>query len=296
MAIISHLIEGAKITETSEGYTHTAVFILDDVAGDGQQQLWNALQDPRIPRMGDPHAAVPGITVTERNGEPIDDGQVRIEIQYGVAAGSRAPVFDLQTASVSNSFAKPEGQISISSTVVSQETSLDAHGSPLVVIYAPTKDAKGNNLTTPPKAQEQVAKLEVQRPQLVISFSRRERQSPVDLAVAYVGTVNRGFMGTLYAPETLLCTRIDGNSDDAGATFNVTYEFQYSPDTWIQNVTFEDTNTGRPPPDIDFAKASLVSDAAGGLFGFADLLAVGNGVAKYRIYLPADFEPMRLPW
>ena len=279
MSTIANLIDGGKISESADGYTHTVAYFLCAVPGDGQRQLWNALQDASIPRIGDPHPVVPGIVVTDRSGEPIDDGQIRVEVNYAPGNGTNTPAFDLNASG-----SRPEGTIAISSTATSEQTNFDKYGAPLKTTYTgKLVDDDGNE--TDVKNQEQVATIEVQRPQLLITFTRRERGSPLELAATVVGCINREDLGSIYAPQTLLCTRIDATSDDNGATFNVTYEFQHKPDTWAQVVVFIDNQIDRPPPDV-------VKAALGGPFGARS----ANGLAVYDIYPEANFEALRLPW
>lgn len=276
MTITRNLIDGASLTESATGYALTVVYVLENVSGNGDQQQFNALQDARVPRIGDGHPVIPGIQVTERSAEPVDDTVMRVTVQYGVPDAANTPAYDLGQAS------GPQGTISISSAVVTEQTQFDVRGFPLKVSYTgKLTDDKGE--TQEVKGEEQVATVEIQRPETIITFTRRERGSPLFFATDAVGSLNVTDIGRFRA-GTLLLTRIEADSDDNGFTFNVVYEFQYRPVGWSVSVVYIDPQTDRPPVDVD--KGALGPNALG----------AANGVARYDVYPTYDFGAFRLPF
>jgi len=278
MTIISHLLEDSGLTHTASGYSLTVGYILQDVPGNGQAMLFNALQDPRIPSFGEAHPVIPRVRVTSRAARAIEDQTIQITIQYGVPDGAdRTPVNPQTTPT-------PEGTISISAAVVSEETQFDRDGNPLKVSYTGTLIADDGN-PVEVENEEQVATIEIQRPEMIVSFSRKEDRSPLIQARDAVGRVNSQDIG-LYARGTLLLARIDADSDDNGDTFTVQYEFQYRPSGWAQTIVYIDPQTDRPPTDVN-------KSALGDRFG--DRRAA-NGLAVYDVYPSYDFGSFRLPF
>lgn len=277
MTITSSLIDGAQLTETASGFALTATYMLEDVPGRGDEQQYNALLDARIPRLGDSHPVIPNIRVTSRSAEPVDDQTIRISIEYGIPDTGDSPGYEIGQAP------GPEGTISVSATAVTEETQFGINGAPLKVSYTgKLTDENGNPVEV--KNDEQVATVEIQRPETVVAFSRKERGSPLFFAIDAVGKINLTDLG-MYRRGTLLLTRIDADSDDNGITFSVTYEFQYRPAGWTATVVYIDPQTDRPPVDVD--KSGL-----GGVFGGT----IANGIAIYDVYDTYDFGAFRLPF
>jgi len=122
---------------------------------------------------------------------------------------------------------------------------------------------------------DQVGEVDIQVPETVIMFERKENTSPLAKSTGYTGLVNSGAIGS-YGMRTLLCLGIDGTSPDGGLSWLVTYRFQYRPDTWDATIVYIDPETDRPHPDID--------------------LATLDGVIVEEIYQPGDFSTLDLPW
>ena len=115
--------------------------------------------------------------------------------------------------------------------------------------------------------------MQVQRPQTVLAFTRKESRSPLQKSLIYRGKVNARKIG-IFDPGTLLCTRLDGDSPDNGATFTVRYEFQFNDQTWSQDISWIDPETDRPPPDV----------------------SKSNGRKTVELYEEADFFDLNLPF
>lgn len=268
MTIVTReLIESARLVETADGFSGTRAFMLEDVPGNREAQLYNASLDPNIPVFGAPHPVVPEIQVTSRSFEPRDDRIVFCQIDYEIPdEGDRS-----QAGSTSEPVPE-DATIRIGGAVVERETNFDVNGNPLIVTYTGTvADDEGNFQVF--NGEEQVATVSFLVAQNVIGFSRKESFSPLRKSLAYKGYLNAQSIG-IFDAGTLLCTALDGTSDDGGRTFTVEYEFQYDPDGWDQDYSFIDTRTGRPPPDVTRS----------------------NGIATAVGYSRADFYALNLPW
>lgn len=121
------------------------------------------------------------------------------------------------------------------------------------------------------ETQSQGGEVDVQIPQLVLQTDRIEKFSPKAKAKEFVGTVNSNIIGT-DLPRTWLCTSIQGRTDNDGESYNVTYEFQFNPETWDAIVVFIDKETGNPPPG----------------------LVEGEGIQVVQVYRAKDFNRLKI--
>lgn len=151
--------------------------------------------------------------------------------------------------------------IQIGSSVSAGKTQKDNTGTQIVV-----------TLTGQP---DQVGDVDIQIPETVISFERREAASPLTKSSTYGGRVNSTSV-TGFAARTLLCLGIDGNSSDGGITWVVTYRFQYKVETWDAGIVYIDPETDRPHNDV--------------------VIATNTGYVVTEIYPTADFNDLALPW
>jgi len=151
--------------------------------------------------------------------------------------------------------------IQVGSSLTSSKTSFDKDDVKLTV-----------TLTGQP---DQVGEVDIQVPETVVMFERKEATSPLSKANTYSGKVNTSSLGS-YGQRTLLCLGIDGTSNDGGRSWIVTYRFQYRPDTWDATIVYIDPETDRPHPDIN--------------------LGTLDGVIVEQIYQTADFDSLDLPW
>jgi len=264
-----NFVEGTSVTLDAQGSTAVRVFILQDVPGNTDSKLWNATQDSRIPPYGDPHPVIPGLQVTQVVATPLsdrDNAHVRVEVTYSVPNISDDVPFDQDTTP------EEKGVMSLSAALVTEETNFDRNGRPLLVQYTGTLvDSEGNQVEV--DNDEQIATLEIPRVMPVVSFTRRETESPIDAVQSLVGTINSRSIGG-FAEKTILLTRIDASSQDGGLTFDVTYEFQHNERGWTSTVAWIDPETDRPPTDVTST----------------------NGLADYELYREADHHFLRLPF
>lgn len=259
MATISDIKEGGLRFDSSAS-SCTRIFLVTDLTGQSHQILFNASQASGIPRRGDPHPSIPGMIATTVDIAPEGAGaKVTVEYTY--------PAFDRKEP---DETAKPV--ISVGSTVQESTTSRNNKGELIKVKfkYKPV-DEDGNigeEIT-----EDYVPVLSVQTGQTAIEYQRREPRSPLQKSLKYVGKVNNVLINGFPA-RTLLCTGIEGQSEDGGASYSVSYRFQYNPDTWDAEFFYIDQETGQPHTDVTVTPPN------------------GYGVAQ--VYPEIDFSPLNV--
>jgi hypothetical protein len=136
-------------------------------------------------------------------------------------------------------------------------------------------------------APPQGGMVDVPVPISVFRFHRREY--PVDSRGRTIRQKCKSFVGrgnktTIDGdpPRTWLCSRIGAHSDDRWQTVNVSYEFQYNPDSWDATVVYIDPKTGQPGDGI----GSIFLPGGGG-----DLL---NGIKTFQVIREAEFNDLDL--
>ena len=153
--------------------------------------------------------------------------------------------------------------IQVDSSVSTIRTNKDAAGTAIVISLT------GQN--------DQLAEVDVERPNSVLMFQRKETASPASKGRTYTGKVNSTACSS-YAAGTLLCLGIPGESQDNGATWLVSYRFQYEPAVWNdQVVVYIDPETDRPHDSVNLSVAS-------------------TGWESVDLYGTANFNLLNLPW
>lgn len=257
----ANLLDGWTIEDGTSGFSETRVYDVYGLAGDVSARMYAALNDPAIPARGDPHPIVAGILVTRRSATPLEKADAaRVSVTYSRPSSNIA----------SNEPGEDPGVIEIGATLQNATTVLDNEGNQVRVQYTEEEtDEVTGDITYTTLSQGGVA--EYQQPVVLLSETRLESAPPLELARAYVGTVNRTRIWG-YGAEQLLCTRIQGVSSDKGITYEVSYEFLANSVDWKAEFTYLDEDTGRPPDD----------------------LVTGVGIVRASVYPLADFRKLRL--
>lgn len=264
MPLIADVVEGAALSENSEGYESTRVYLVTELGGNPDNRLYLAAQTPGLPRFGDPHPSIPGLRCVERQ-IVLSKGShdsAQVTLTYRVPKAQETPAGEPGPGG-----APVAGIVRVGSTVQQTTTQKDRTGSAITVTHTfPDTDEEFGGKTIP-----QGVDVDISVPNLVLSETRNEARTPADTARAYVGTVNQ-FAIWGGAARTYLCTRIDGQTSDGGKSFEVAYEFQYNPATWDATVVFRDPRTQRP----------------------VDNPTQGQGLKTVRIYPEANFGALGL--
>lgn len=243
-----------SVTWDSEGITAERVFIVEDVSSDAATKLYQAMLSNGIPFKGDPHPSIPGAIVTSVTATP-QEGKVRVVANYGP-----------QTTDESEPSEAPESAVLIvASSTTETTTNLDKDGQP---IYGTITFSDG---TTP--AVQQLLEANILVPTLTIQFQRKERNCPIRKAIGYVGRVNDQAIG-VFSAGTLLCTELEGTTNDGGQTYDVSYVFQHNPATWAAVLEYQDKDAGGAHADVN--------------------PATGNGLKVAQLYKEEDFGRLNL--
>ncbi len=284
--VAKYQAEGSRAGDKPGSFSETASYKVTGLSSVADRD-WHfvALNAPGIPPLGDNHPNAPGVQVISRSVMRKAGDVALVQVQYDKPSDANATP------------GQDPGTIEIGARVQPDVTVVDAFGNQITVTH--TLRSTDDNGDTVETKDTQGVELDVQRPSLVIRYKRKEAGSPIALARTYVGTVNASAIWG-FGPRDLLCSGIDGNSTDRGATYTVTYEFTVAPSGvltaqpgvgtiaalgsfqlsgggsgggWDGQAVYLDKETNKPPPDIK-----------------AD-----EGIQMYRVYREANFANMGLP-
>jgi len=259
MAVISDIKEG-DLNVSAEGSNCARVYFVTELAGAAPARLYNSLLTAGVPRVGEPHPVIPGLVVIGIVAAP-DELGAKVTATYGF------PTFEQKEP---NETVQPV--IQVGSTLQESTTSKDKDGSLIktTFTYTPVDEDgnQGEEIT-----EDYVPSLSVQVPMTSIEYQRRENNNPIQKSMLYAGKVNSVSIGA-FAPRTLLCTGIEGGSNDGGKTYDVGYRFQYEPKTWDATYFYIDPDTGQPHKDVTINPPN------------------GYGVA--RLYNEIDMRPLNV--
>lgn len=270
--VIPH-IEGERFWTDRDGPHAVQVAQVNGLVGNPAVRLYSATLAPGIPRYGQYHSVIPYLPVTNVEAVYANEGTSDIAIvtiTYGfVTSGTQyflnEPGDTVETLP----------QVEILTTVQPVRTQFEIDPvtgvkKQILVDYILVDDETG--LETP---MTQAGSVEYMLPMETVRYMRREWRDPQAKARDYVGRINSaGVFGD--DPHMWLCSHLGGPSDDGGATFNVTYEFQKNLDSWNPFITPIDPVTGQP-------RVVTAQD-----------LALPGGPRKVRILPTADFWRLNL--
>lgn len=256
IGISDELIEGSTVSQSADGYVATRMFIATTTAQETKVQV---LLHDDIPQYGDIHPDFDGIDLVpiyaldrQCDHEMGDPAIFRVTINYRRPTSATQPPSEDEADAI----------IQVGSSVTSSKTELDAAGAQIVVTLTDQPDQTGT--------------VDIQVPESVLTFSRRESSSPRSKARTYVGKINSVALASGdYDIGTLLCLGIEGESTDGGESYNVTYRFQYRPGKWAATVVYIDPETDRPHEEVAFPS---------------------TGVVTVDVYAEANFSALNLPW
>ena len=268
--VIPH-IEGERFWVDRDGPHAIQVAQVSGLHGNPASRLYGATLAPGIPRYGQFHKVVPFLPVTNVEAVYADPGTsdiAIITITYGFApAGVGSTTYFTNEPSET---ALPQVEILTTVQPARTEFELDADNNrqPITVSYIDTSGVTSRAVT-------QGGSVEYPLVMETVRYMRREPRDPRDKNKLYVGHMNSpGVFGD--PPDMWLCTRLDGVSDDGGATSNVTYEFQRNPDSWNPYIA---------PTDPETRERRVLTP---------DDLALPDGARNVRILRRADFWLLNL--
>lgn len=262
MAAVEEIFAEQKAGYNRDGPTASRVFIVSGITPG--TNLLETIMTVSVPQYGELHPSTGGSPAVI-----LDIYALEISADWADEDNTTAKVtVNYSRPSYDNS--EPSEEIAmaicqVGSTVASSKTSKDAAGTSIVVSLAGQED--------------QLAELDVEIPNSVITFQRREANSPFAKSIAYTGKINSDSLGNgVFAAGTLQCLGIEGDSQDNGATWSTTYRFQYRAEGWNgQLVIYTDPDTDRPHKDVDLSIAA-------------------TGWVEVDLYEEVDFTPLNLNW
>jgi hypothetical protein len=267
--VVEDLVSGGSTSTDGNTWRDTRVFLVTEVDGEAAGRRFQAMNADGVPRRNAPHPAIPGAVVKDISCDSASGSsntQFRVTVNYESGSGSNPN--------------EPEQKprVSLGSTATPVQTNQDIDGKIMKVSYQWPGD---RGLLGP---DEQPGTVEVQVPSTVINYTRLETESPLEKSLSFVGKVNRTSM-LGQGERTWLCTRIQGDSDDDGQTYTVSYEFQLKPEgrkNWDAVVSYWDAENDAPPPNLGDPPN------AGGEFD------AGLAIKSFKVYESADFYSLGL--
>jgi len=250
MATIKQIIEGASVRQTLTEMSITDVYFMDDMTP-GVSIMEDALATDGLPQMNAYHPRQTTLRVQSRDVEtPGGHFAVLVRVTYSNAqpGGGGGNTGGPQTPD-------DPARASVGAVVSAEERDFDSSDVQIIV-----KEFT-NNEDPPTKYAKQTRSIQVLVPQVTRRYVRITTSDPQAVAMEYVGKVNsRNWNGG--PAYTWLCTGINGETDDYGQTWTVTYDFQYQSQVvlglengWNKIITAIDTTTGNPATGAELPPA-----------------------------------------
>ncbi len=284
--VASDLVDYNEVKFGSDGFEASRGFQITGLSGNPDQRAFEAISLPGLPLIGELHPTINSIEAYE----------VSFETQ-GAETGVVVVRYKAVNPTDKSESSADETQppvISIGSTVQETVTNVDVKGKTMELNHTRRRIVKKEDGTTEPKDEKMKTapvNASKQVPHTTITFTRKERSSPFAKSEIFVGTINsRTFFGL---PKHLwLCTGIDGNSDDGGRSYLVTYNFQRAEklNTWDPVFTYTDDATGLEVTGLNIKnkKGPLTPDDVG-----ADEQNL-IGKKRFQLYPESDFNELNL--
>ena len=257
MVTTRDLIGNASVSKNDVGFEAVRSFQVSGLAGNRAARMFAAILAPGVPRRGTPHPVVPGIRADVVEATAQDQGNALVIVRYR-KLDSDEEEEDQASAP----------KITISAALTTERTQFDSEGQQILLTYI-------FNAFTPESrdSEPQPGFVEILVPTVSVQFSRREGESPGSKALDFVGKLNSRLFFS-FPEKHWLCTRIDGNSQDGGATYNVLYEFQLNRKTWDATVAYFDKERNEHPPDLNLQR--------------------DRAIKTVQVYETADFDNLNL--
>jgi hypothetical protein len=265
MRVVSDIVDG-DVRLASRQDSARRFFQVHELTGAAAARLHSATQASGIPRVGDPHPVIPGVSVLEvRATSPGDPSIAVIEATYGVPTA----------ADIGGSGGAVE--IAINGDLITEETVTDVNGS--VITTSHTQNfvlsgttgsgfAPGTPGVNGAVTQTQVHRVEVQRPTFSVTYTRVEKRPPLGRARRYAGKVNGSRFLNEDADKWLVNL---SSSQEAADKHRVRYTFTLNPNGWQAIISHQ--RSGVVPVDV----------------------SATNGQTTVQVYERENFSALGLP-
>lgn len=280
MSVKLDIIEG-RVFEDANGIAVTRHAVVDGLSGSASERMHKALEMSGMPRRGDVHPTIAGLTVDTVEIRPYpgrSTSAVQAEIVYRGAGGTSGAV-------------DGDPEFELGTVLVSKQTNRDAYGKLVVITWTIPQGTADGQLQSIRTARE-TPTLEVQAPLLTVRVRRTESSNPAEKSLEFAGSVGElggkdasGPFGGSGGPKWL-CSRIEGRSTDGGATWDVIYEFTYNPEGWAAQVELRVPDSG----EHALFASSGVKYGVGGY-----KLDQGRSLLFVPIYPKRNFKSLKLP-
>ena len=265
MAVVQHVVEESSATVTSAGIEVVDVYVVRDLSGPPGARPYLATQQGGIPRWGQGHPTIAGISVDSVSCRPEDTSTFRITVT------SRRPVIDSADSGDPDEIDDQDyGTLEFFYQTRDVETQFDADGKQITVSHTfitdPEHGRAGLTFT-------QAGTVQIQTWQQGVRFSRRESDNPAELQGVYGNKLNATRWNG-YDERSVMCIGIDGATTDGGVTWQVNYAFALDPyQGWKKDVLFSDDKRNGDPPTG---------------------LITGIGYKSVDVYPVVDFSPLSI--
>lgn len=250
--VTPHVLAGdMTLSQTAQGPVATSAYFVENVGGPALMRHLLAAEAPGIPRLGERHpvTAVPVSDVHTVLAEGCTE-KFFVTVTWGKVSTSGDHFQNYPSES------EPP-TLELLSSVQPSTTMRDFQGNVITMDYVYDT---GTSLEPGPT---QTGTVEYMNLHQAVRFRRRERRRPSAKARKYLRHTNSVALMLdgehVDDPHTWLCTRLDSVTDDRGASWNVTYEFVFSPETngWKAETAYIHRDTDMPVPDANIADGSL---------------------------------------
>lgn len=239
--VIPHVLAGdMTLSQTAQGPVATSTYRVADVGGPALMRHLLAAEAPGIPRLGERHP-VTAVPVSDVHTVLVEGctSQFMVTVTWGKVSTSGDHFQNYPSES-----APPT--LELLSSVQSSTTMRDSDGNVITLDYI------YDTGTSSEPGPTQTGTIEYMNLHQVVRYRRRERRRPSAKARKYLRHINSVAL-TLDGehvddPHTWLCTRLDSVTDDRGLSWNVTYDFTFSPETngWDAEVVYIHRDTDMP--------------------------------------------------
>lgn len=247
--------QGRQATDSIDGFSAQVTYNVDGVSSETQ-----ALEHIGLPRIGESHPERSGTIVLSATARPNGVGVYLVTVNYGVPKADQS--FQPSTPGAT-------GIIELGAASTDYTTNRDIEtGDPIVVRHTYIEELAVGNVEQ--RTEKQSAEIEVEVSHPLLIQRRQETFPPIARTREYSNTVNRHRIWG-FEEGTLLCLPITAVSNDGGATWTTTYQFQAA-EEWTVEARFRDRTSGKPPVD----------------------LVRGKGIVEVNVYRKADFSGLGL--
>ena len=224
---------GTQATDSIDGFSAQVVYHVSDV-----QSETAALEHVGLPRIGEAHPERRGAIVLNVTAAPAGVNVYAATVRYGIPQVDQS--FQPTTPGATGLI-----ELGAASTVLTTNRDVETDKQ-IIVRHTYREELATGDVDA--RTERQTAEVEYEASQPLLIQRRQLKFPPVKLSREYSNTINL-YPIWGFETATLLCLPITAVSNDAGATWTVTYQFQAA-DSWQAEARFRDKTTGRPPVDV----------------------------------------------